>query len=249
MLMLCWFYCIPFAILFYFAFGPLLFVFSMFAVKRGLRQARKGLRKASFIFMFLSAVKVFIFDIRMGEKYLFCDKKIRLPMIDCSPFGFRVAEFASLLLLALVSMVLFHYYGVYVPERKRKVLQPEDVNLRFWANLGVLSVVAMIIWTMAPWVGSLLVGSVPKMFTVVQWQHFAIGNFLLLLIGFWKAESCSWEYNSTDKANRKYMTGGWTPRDTLWLNSFLYLITLGLSYVAHDVLTGIYQDVQPSALR
>ncbi len=244
MLMLCWFYCIPFAILFYFALGPLLLLFSMFAVKRGMRQRRMGLKKASFIVMFLSAIKLFIFDIRMTEEYIICEKKL-LPFLECGAGGFRMLEFAGIIALVITSVVLFHFYGVCMPDRKPKVYLPKDVNLRLWANLGLFSVFAMIIWTMAPWVGALSVGYVPKIFSVVQWQHFAVLNTLLLLIGLWKVESCSWEYSSSDKSNRKQVAGGWTPRDTLWLNFFLFLITLALSYVAHDILTGVYQD-QPA---
>jgi hypothetical protein len=165
-------------------------------------------------------------------------------MVDCSSAGFKAAEFLSLLVLVAVSFALLHFYRLYIPERNRKPLLPEDVNLRFWANLSLVAVFAMIAWTIAPWMFSLISGTVPKLFSAIQWQHFAIANMALLLVGFWKAESCSWEYNTKDKSNRHYVIGGWTPRDTLWLNSFLYLITLALSYVAHDVLTGVYQNAQ-----
>ena len=123
---------------------------------------------------------------------------------------------------------------------KFKQLRPEDVGLRFWANLSLFFVFAMIVWTLAPWVGSLTVGYVPKIFITLQWQHFAIANLLLLLVGFWKVESCNWQFDPKEKKENRSMQAAqsWTPRDTLWLNVFLYLITLALSYVAHDVLTG-----------
>lgn len=248
MLMLCFFYCIPFAKLLYFAFGPILFIFGLFALKRGVRMGRLGLRQTAFVFMFLSAVKIFIFDLRFAKFYLLCEKKISSALFNCSSKGMKLFEFTGLVFLVLSCAVLFQFYRGYMRPTKPKVLQPSEVNLRFWANLGMASVSAMIIWTLAPWIGFLTVGSVPKIFSVLQWQHFAIANITLLLIGFWKAESCSWEYAAPDrknpaknKARSAYTKGGWSPRDTLWLNVFLYLVTLALSYVAHDILTGVYK--------
>lgn len=242
MLMLCWFYCIPFAILLYFALGPIMAVFSLFMLKRGVRQGRRGLKQWAFALLFSSGVKTFIFDLqtKFAQDYLFCTQKM-LPIVACEPDPLRKIKFAGIVALVIFSYILLHYYQRLMPDRKPKIYTPEDVNLRFWANLGLVSVFAMIIWTMAPWVGALTVGGVPKLFMIVKWQHFAIGNVLLLLIGFWKVESCSWEYKSGDKESRKRVSGGWSPRDTLWLNVFLYLITLALSYVAHDILTGVYK--------
>lgn len=242
MLMLCWFYCIPFAILLYFALSPIIAVFSLFMIKRGMRQGRKGLKQWAFALLFAAGLKTFILDLHMkfAQDYLFCTQKM-LPIVACTPGALHKVKLAGLMALVIFGAILVHAYGRVMTDRKPKICTPEEVNLRFWANLGLVSVFAMIIWTMAPWVGALTVGGVPKLFMVVKWQHFAIINVLLLLIGFWKVESCSWEYKSGDKESRKRVSGGWSPRDTLWLNVFLYLITLALSYVAHDILTGIYR--------
>lgn len=257
MLMICWFYCIPFAKLLYFALSPLLFVFALFMLKRGLRRARTGLRQGAFLVMFLSIVKLFVFDIRMLRQEIMCGKAMSAWPQACSGNGFKAAELGGLLLLFFCSLALFHFYRIYLPNVKRPALTADDVNLRSWANVSLVSVSAMIIWTLAPWVGFLTVGSVPALFSVVQWQHFAIANLVLLLIGFWKAESCDWGYHTwleqkggqppspargkagagRHATRHNFQTdGGWTPRDTLWLNVFLYLITLALSYVGHDVL-------------
>lgn len=238
MLMLCWFYCIPFAKFLYFALSPILLVFSLFVLKRGVRTGRLGLRQWAFMLMFFSVFKLCIFDIRLGGQYLFCDLGVTLPMMGCSAKGVRIAEFFCLVLLLASSLVIFHFYRLYLPVRKPNPKTPEEVNLRLWANISMMSVMAMVVWTMAPWVGYLTIGRLPEIFKVVQWQHFAIVNLLLLLFGFWKSESCSWEKNVKVSARSRHTIKTWTPRDTLWLNVFLYLITLALSYVAHDVLTG-----------
>ena len=62
-------------------------------------------------------------------------------------------------------------------------------------------------------------------------------NFTLFLFGFWKAESCTWNYDVRKRKERgAHLNQTWTPRDTLWMTVFIYLLTLALSYVAHDIL-------------
>lgn len=235
MFMICWFYCMPFAKLFYFASSALLFVFALFALKRGVRMSRLKLRQWAFVMMFIALFKTCIFDIRFAKEFIICDKKISFWLVDCSAKGYMVAEFMGLLVLMLGSIVLFHFYRIYLPNKKVKPKTPEEVSLRFWANFSLIVVTVMAGWTMAPWVGFLTVGYVPRLFELVQWQHFAILNGLLLLWGFWLVESCSWERAPSGKTRRAVNT--WTPRDTLWLNVFLYAITMALSYVSHDLLT------------
>jgi hypothetical protein len=238
MLMICWFYCIPFAKVLYFAAGGLVVLFSLFLLRRGVRVSSRTMRQWAFALMFLSAIKIFVFDIRLARDYILCGVQPMLPF-GCSKTGFMILELGGLVLLVLCSAVLFQFYRLYMRDVKRKPCKPEDVNLRFWADASMVCVCAMIVWTMAPWVGYLTVGRVPALFTQVQWQFFAIANFILLLIGFWKVESCDWDFDPKAKMTMrsKQAANLWTPRDTLWLNVFLYLVTLALSYVAHDILS------------
>lgn len=237
MLMLCWFYCIPFAKLLYFAISPLLVIFALFVLKRGIRLQRVGLRQAAFLLIFLSAVKVCGFDVHTLRGDILCGSEAYWPILPCNAKGFAMLQLLGIVVLFALSAIIFHFYRIYLPNRKFPKLKPEDVNLRFWANLSMLAVCAMMMWTMAPWVGYLTVGGVPAIFTTIKWQHFALVNLALLLVGFWKSESCQWEFTSDKKNKGLHTRQNWTPRDTLWLNIFLYLITLALSYVAHDVLT------------
>jgi hypothetical protein len=241
MLMLCWFYCIPFAKLLYFALAPLLFVFGLFALKRGIYRQRAGLRLASFLLMFVSALKFFVFDIRLLKTDLLCAGGLGWAPQLCQRGVMILIDLAGLIAMCLVSFVIFHFYRRTLPNSKPPRLRPEDVNLRSWANASLLTVCAMIVWTLAPWVSSLLIGSVPALFSILQWQHFAIINVILLVIGFWKVESCDWTITAADGRVRRIdsaqAAASWTPRDTLWMNVFLFLVTLALSYVAHDILT------------
>ena len=77
----------------------------------------------------------------------------------------------------------------------------------------------------------------PRVFTLVPWQDFAWGNLVLLLFGFWQSEGCAWNYDLRQKDKMQHLNDTWTPRDTLWLNVFLYIIAIALSWVSQDVLT------------
>ena len=59
----------------------------------------------------------------------------------------------------------------------------------------------------------------------------------LILTGFWKSESCSWSFDATGQKKQAYRNKTWTPRDTLWTATFVFLITLAMSYASHDVLS------------
>ena len=50
MLMMCWFYGVPFVKGLFFASSLLLLLFSVFALKRGVRQSRSTLRGVAFFF-------------------------------------------------------------------------------------------------------------------------------------------------------------------------------------------------------
>lgn len=242
-MMLCWFYCIDFAKFLYFASAPILFIFSLFVLKRGVRNAREGLRVAALTLMFVSLIKICVFDVRHLGKNLLCTVNEELSKVGCNTVWEKGLQFSGLLLLVLGSVGLFIAYKHYLNIKRTSVLTPEDVNLRFWSNLCLFSTIGMVAWTCAPWIGSLTVGKTPAIFEAVPWQSVAIINLVLLLFGFWKAESCTWNYDVRKRKERgAHLNQTWTPRDTLWMTVFIYLLTLGLSYIAHDVLT---PDVSP----
>lgn len=241
MIMLCWFYCIPFAKLLYFAIGPLLLIFSLFVLKRGIKSARSGLRQTSFFLMFFAFFKMCIFDVPMLKQYFLCDalgEKVR--EAACSTMGMKLADIGGLVLLPIISFLLFHYYRIYMNIKVAELKTPEQVNLRFWANLTFIMIMTMVFWQLAPWAGYLTIGRTPALFVNIPWQWLAMTNVALLLIGFWKAESCPWvRSGESGRKNREkyvHLNQTWTPRDTLWVSTFIFLVTLALSYVSHDVL-------------
>lgn len=236
MFMLCWFYCIPFAKMLYFASAPLLLVLSLFALKRGMRNNRASLRQTSFALMFLSCFKMCLFDIRMLKKDLLCGMYAQVESAACNTAGFMAAELLGLMLMVFSSAIIFHYYRKYLHMRTMPMKTPEQVHLPLWANMTMVSILLMVVWQLAPWVGYLTIGRIPGVFISLPWQGLALLNLLLLLIGFWKAESCVWNYDVQKKKQMAHLNKTWTARDTLWMAVFIYLLTLALSYVAHDVL-------------
>lgn len=241
MLMMCWFYCFDFAWFLYYASAPILFLCAMFALKRGLRNQRRGLRKTAFAMMFGAAIKLFLVDplaFTPAVKTGVCKLMPKLAPLGCAVDGKGggFIKFAGVMLFLLVAYGLYEYYKVCIPDKKPKETTPEQVHLRFWANLTFMSVLLMIVWQMAPWVGYLTVGCIPRVFQMLTWQQLALLNLSLLMVGFWKLESCVWQYKVSEKDRMKYLQNTWTPKDTLWMTVFLYLVTLGMSYVAHDIL-------------
>lgn len=240
MLMLCWFYCIPFAKFLYFAFSGILILFALFMLRRGIYRDRRNLRLWSFLLMFLAAVKTLVIDLRITKKYLLCDyapeKKLDISPFGCDRFGMILADMVGLGIFILTCIILLHFFRRHVNEA-RKPLTPDQVGLKFWARLSSILLVGMIIWLSAPWVGYLTVGHVPAIFMSVPWQSFAVINLLLLINGFWRAECCLWTSDAKNRKATKHLHNTWNPRDTLWMNVFLYLIALALSYVAHDILS------------
>jgi len=136
------------------------------------------------------------------------------------------------------SWVLFHFYRKFLYARRVVVVTPEQLHLRFWSNTALASIIIMAIWQLAPWVGYLTVGRVPFMFTIIPWSLMSLVSLGLLLNGFWRAEGCNWQFDATLKKKNAYVDRSWTPRDTLWMATFIYLITLALSYAGHDVIAG-----------
>src|SRR5690606_23689972 len=101
MLMMCWFYCIPFAKFLFYAFPFLLFGFALFMLKRGVYAHRRGLRRAAFAFMFAAAFKAFLIDVRLVKRDLLCGRDAPLPVLPCTRAGMAAADFAGLFLFVL----------------------------------------------------------------------------------------------------------------------------------------------------
>lgn len=247
MLVLCYAYCIPLLKFLYFMMGPFFVVFGLFALKRGMRLRKQSLRQTAFFLMFGSALKMCLLDVHMlaeGIKDKFCLGG-RFPGLDCSVESISnretmILSFYGIILLCVSCMVMFHYYRVYIPDRKFKDYTPEDVNLKFWVNVTLWSVIVMGLWVAAPWFGALLGAKLPRIFLAVQWKTLAMINLGLILFDFWKMESVVWEQkvsgDKADRARRRYLQATWTPKDTLWMTIFIYLLFCGLSYVGNDVL-------------
>jgi hypothetical protein len=236
MLALCWFYCIPFAKFLYFASAPILFVFAMFMLKRGICQARPQLRKCALVVMFFCLIKVCAFDVRMLGRELLCTVNDELSEVGCNTRWLQGLQVLALVVLVAGSLILFQVGRIYT-NVKPTTTKPADVYLSYWSNSTLFCVSMMVIWQCAPWVGFLTIGYVPHIFSDVPWQWFAIFNLCLLMGSFWVAESCNWNYEVKHKKRMAHMNATWTQRDTLWMCVFIYLVTLALSYVAHDVLT------------
>ena len=73
MLMMCWFYGVPFIKGLFFTSSLLLLLFSVFALKRGVRQSRSTLRDVAFFLMFIALLKLFIVDAYILREYLLCE--------------------------------------------------------------------------------------------------------------------------------------------------------------------------------
>jgi hypothetical protein len=236
MLMMCWFYCIPFAKLLYYAMGGILMLFGLFMLKRGVRSARPGLRKAALAFLFAGLAKFCIFDMHFLNKDLLCGSNAFLREHACNAFWLRGVRVAGLGVLLAGSFGLMHLYRRFEHIRRPHHVPPEKINLRFWSNLAFFAVVVMALWQLMPWVGSLTVGRVPGIFVWVPWQVLAVGNLALILWAFWRSEDCLWKHEGRYTENADHLNQTWTPRDTLWMTVFIFCVTLALSYAAHDVL-------------
>lgn len=236
---LCWFYCVPFAKFLYFAAAPFVFLVALFVLKRGIYRARKDLRQTAFFLMFAAVFKFFIFDLYMIKDDLFCATKAAAEKFVCTTAGLRLVEFVGVLLALAASAVLFHFYRVLMPGRKVRNATPEQVRLGFWTKTAFITVLLLAVWQTAPWVSYLTVGSVPPVFSAVPWPFLAALGFGLILTGFWKAEGCASGYRLPRRGYKNHAPRGlWSPRDMLWTSMFIYLLTLAMSYVSHDFLSG-----------
>ncbi|MBU6474550.1 MAG: hypothetical protein KGQ70_01170 [Alphaproteobacteria bacterium] len=229
MLMLCWFYCIPFAKGLFFASGPMAFVLALFVLKRGVRQQRAGLRQLAFLLMFAALLKMALADVYFLRIDLLC------AFNQCHDGGFfRAAQAAGLAALVLGSFLLLFVYRGFARDRRQKPVTPEQVHLSFWANFGLVLVLVLLCWLAAPWAGYLTVGHIPAFFMRVPWQRLAMLDVAVLLVGFWKLEDC---HDPEERKKGNYRMNVWTAKDTLWVSVVLLLIGLALSYVSNDVLS------------
>lgn len=232
MLMMCWFYCIPFAKGLFFAAGPLMFLLALFVLKRGVRQSRRGLRQLAFVFFALALAKVCTVDIFLLKTYLLCT------FGNCHDNGFfRAVQATGLGVLVAGCLFIFNLYRSFANDRRQAVITPEQAHLSFWGNLSMSLVLILIFWLAAPWAGYLTVGHVPQFFMEVPWQNLALLNIIVLLIGFWKLEDCIGTYNPKEKVKNSYQTSVWTAKDTLWVSVVLFVIALMFSYASNDVLS------------
>lgn len=243
MLMMCWFYCVDLVWFLYYALGPIVLLCALFALKRGIANERKGLRQAAFLMMSGVAVKMFLADPLLrgaSIKRKACELMPRAVQLGCdapeTTKGLSLIIFLGLVLFAVSAFAIWEAYKLYMPAKSLKRVTPDEIHLRFWSNLSFTMVVIMVCWQLAPWVGYLTVGCVPKMFILLTWQHLAVVNLGLLTVGFWKLESCVWQFKVAEKERMKYMHSQWTPKDTLWMTVFVFLVTLAMSYVAHDLM-------------
>lgn len=242
MLMMCWFYCADLGWFLYYAIGPVIFLASLFALKRGIANQRKGLRETAFIMMGGAAVKTFLADPFMRPfaiKAALCKVLPRLSPLGCgvdTGKGHQLVIFLGICCFIVAAYAIYEAFRKYMPDKKPKMVMPDEVHLDFWANLTFTTVLVMVAWQLAPWVGYLTVGCIPKLFIALTWQQLATIGLLFIIISFWKLESCVWQFKIEEKEKMKYMHSSWTPKDTIWMTVFVYLITLAMSYVAHDLM-------------
>lgn len=243
MLMICWFYCVPFLKMLYYAVGPLMILFGAFALRRGIVRARPVLRQLAFILFFVALAKILVFDLRDLDQHLVCGTQSGVDAL-CTATGFKIIGVSGLVLFCAASYALFIFYLRHLPNLRPRVRHAGDPVIRRWANLAMAAVVVFIVWSLTPWVASLTVGTVPALFMVVPWQVLSLIGLGVVLTAFWKAEACDWSAVPR-RSSAQHVVGvrrtshaiaGWTPRDTLWMAVFLYLAAVGLAYVAQDVL-------------
>jgi hypothetical protein len=236
MLMMCWFYCIPFVELLFYAIAPMCVLAAVFMLKRGFRKSSPALRFSGVVFLTMAAFKVFIVDLRLLKKWILCGSP--LDFLPCSAQGGKILDavgFFAMMVSAFGLFLLFQKVMRNVPPPPP--VTAEQNGLRFWANSAFTFVMILIVWTTVPWIGVLTTGHVPEIFLKIAWQPIGILCVVFLLTGFWKLEDCNWTYSSKDrKAGSVYANKVWTPRDTLWTSVWLFLFTASMSYVTHDIL-------------
>lgn len=239
MLMICWFYCGPFVKLLYYALAPLMALFALFMLRRGVIRDNRAMRTRAFIVVFAACIKMFIFDLQELQAAIFCNTALGNILPLCSRGGFLFFGLLRIAALLASCMLVFHFYRRYLHCRARGLRPPHAVHMRVWANGALAAVLVLGVWTTLPWIGTLTTGTVPAIFGAVSWQLLAVLSGGLLLAAFWRAEECDWDpaRHRHGRGLNAEETATWTPRDTLWTTAFIYLVTLAMAYVTHDVLT------------
>ncbi len=238
----------PLAWFLFYASGPFFVVFSIFALKRGIQHRKTELRQHAIFTMFGAVLKMCLIDVRMlaeNIKGAACFAGV-FPGLDCSVKSISLHEtnilsFYGIVVLCGACLVLFNLYRNYLPDRKPLECTLEQVHLKFWVTITLWSTILMALWGIAPWLGALLDAPLPRVFLEINWKTLGVINLCLLVVDFWKVESIIWENKMSDskelKAKRTHLQQTWTPKDTLWMTVFLYLLVCALSYVGNDVLT------------
>lgn len=238
MFALCWFYCIPFANFAWYATAPLLMMVALFVMKRGILLQRKNLRILSFFMILLSGAKILVLDWDPFVDAVLCSRALELN--DCAPLVRHIAYGMGWMLLAVFCWYMWEFWQKFVPHADPRVRQtPEQAQIVFWSRAAMGSVVFMALWQLIPWLVYLGVGEMPAVFRMLPWQPVAMVSFAIIVIAFWRFEDCYWYYNRKyggAETSHKAQGRIWLPRDTLWMTVSLYVVTLGLSYVAHDIL-------------
>ncbi len=219
MLMICWFYCVPFVYFLYYAIAPLLIFLSFFIFKRGICRNKITLRILALFFIFVSSIKIFVIDLQNWAE----NNQI-----------FKILFFAAFVLSLFGIYRLFKIYGKnYIAKPIKK---QSDKELRIWANTAMMATIILICWQLMPWVGYLIVGRAFEISTIISWHLIAIFNFVVLTVGFWLSEEYYWFYYKSKKGRRDGAARVWVPSDTLWLTLSLYLIAVAFGVMSDDVL-------------
>ncbi len=232
MIMMCYMYCETIFGWLFFASAPLLFLLSLFMLKRGVMQRRVTLRQTAFIFMFLSALKVFILDAYLLHGSLLCSKG--MAEVACNVNGFRGFGVISLLMLMISSFLIFAGYRRYIKERHILYKSYKQVHIRFWANTSMALVITLIFWLIVPWGHYLIMGDMSIFSLFSSWRALATAAMFMIIMGFWRYEECN---KQMDVRHNVHTANAWKPKDTLWLAISLLIITVAFSLATEDVLT------------
>lgn len=229
MLMMCYIYCSSLSKWLFFASSSILFVISLFMLKRGVMQKRFGLRQLAFFMMFVSASKVFLVDAYLLRRDLLCNAV----SWGCTPFGFKIFMLLSALALVAVTGVICIFYRNFLSERNRRYVSMEEAGVRLWANTGMGLVLVLILWLVLPWGWYLLTGHISALLSAGVWRYFSILVLGVILTGFWKYEDCNLP---RDIQHNKHTADAWKPKDTLWLALVLLIMTMGFFTASDDII-------------
>lgn len=237
MLMICWFYCVPFAEFLYYSAGIIAVLFALLMLRRAFYNNRPYLRGIALVLCLCGGVKFFLADLYFSGQKILCDTSPALKTLACTRDYVQLTSFLGICgtLLAVSGFYLLHLRTRL--SAQVSPLSPQAVNLRFWANMSLAGVALMAVWELMPWLGYLTVGSVPPVFNAVPWYVLGIVNTGLIYNGFWRAEACAWGYSPLHSRGRNTYTASlWTPKDTLWTALIFFVVTLILSYASNDLI-------------